>query len=203
MRKLQLLLAFLLAVGSVLGPVSAQTKKDSQPKLPVVVKFQVLQMTDKEASKLAGKKFLTGASGGRILSDSSLLTSTGSPSYYHTGENWPIIYFDPRAEQFQIQYVDIGLKVDFHVMSQGGDKFVVELRSETSRVHSVDSYDKPLECYPQTITFIQEARFSDVEFGKTLILTQAKGSGTESLLKSENLEQHGLNIVCLLSLERP
>jgi len=44
----------------------------------------------------------------KVLASPRLTTKSGEKAEVHIGERYPIVYYDPRAGQYQVQYVDIG-----------------------------------------------------------------------------------------------
>ena len=44
----------------------------------------------------------------KVLASPRLTTKSGEQAEVHIGERYPIVYYDPRAGQYQVQYVDIG-----------------------------------------------------------------------------------------------
>lgn len=48
---------------------------------------------------------------GKVIASPRLVTQSGKEAQALIGEKFPVVYFDPRAGQFQVQYVDIGVKL--------------------------------------------------------------------------------------------
>ena len=44
----------------------------------------------------------------KVLASPRLTTKSGQKAEVHIGERYPVVYYDPRAGQYQVQYVDIG-----------------------------------------------------------------------------------------------
>ena len=118
MNKQSALMALLLACFLVLAvPASAQSKTDSSgEQIPLVVKFKLLQMSDAQMRSILDKDVFSREPSGKTLHTLEVLTISKTPSLLHLGAKWPIIYYDPRAEQFQIQYVDTGIKLDLSLI---------------------------------------------------------------------------------------
>ena len=51
---------------------------------------------------------LISATEAKVLASPRLTTKSGEKAEVHIGERYPIVYYDPRAGQYQVQYVDIG-----------------------------------------------------------------------------------------------
>lgn len=47
----------------------------------------------------------------KVISSPRVVTQSGKDAQVLIGDKFPIVYFDPRAGQFQVQYVDIGVKL--------------------------------------------------------------------------------------------
>ena len=47
----------------------------------------------------------------KVLSTPRVVTVSGQEAQCLIGDRFPVVYFDPRAGQFQVQYVDIGVKL--------------------------------------------------------------------------------------------
>lgn len=68
---------------------------------------------------------------------------SGKPSLIHIGDKFPIVYFDPRAGQFQVQYVDIGIKLDVKADVKGDGNVECELTPEVSTLVSLVNNQYP------------------------------------------------------------
>jgi type II secretory pathway component GspD/PulD (secretin) len=64
---------------------------------------------------------LISATEAKVLASPRLTTKSGEKAEVHIGERYPIVYYDPRAGQYQVQYVDIGtnLELTATVLSDG------------------------------------------------------------------------------------
>ncbi len=116
------------------------------------------------------------------------------------GEKWPLIYFDPRAEQFQIQYVDTGIKLDLDATLNGQGTVDVSVRTETSSVLDVTSHGE-LTTYPANNVFAPQARFQGLDFSESMILARLSGASASRFLKTEGLASTPANLVYTLKLE--
>jgi len=68
----------------------------------------------------------------KIMASPRIGTIAGKPGLIHIGDKFPIVYFDPRAGQFQVQYVDIGIKLDVKVDIKGDGNIEADLNPEVS-----------------------------------------------------------------------
>ncbi len=55
---------------------------------------------------------LVTATEAKVLASPRLTTKSGEKAEVHIGERYPVVYYDPRAGQYQVQYVDIGTNVE-------------------------------------------------------------------------------------------
>jgi type II secretory pathway component GspD/PulD (secretin) len=55
---------------------------------------------------------LISATEAKVLASPRLTTKSGEKAEVHIGERYPIVYYDPRAGQYQVQYVDIGTNLE-------------------------------------------------------------------------------------------
>jgi type IV pilus assembly protein PilQ len=68
----------------------------------------------------------------KIMASPRVGTIAGKPALIHIGDKFPIVYFDPRAGQFQVQYVDIGIKLDVKVDIKSDGNIEADLNPEVS-----------------------------------------------------------------------
>lgn len=54
---------------------------------------------------------LVSRSEAKVIATPRIMTQSGKDAQVLIGDKFPIVYFDPRAGQFQVQYVDIGVKL--------------------------------------------------------------------------------------------
>ncbi|MDQ7822107.1 MAG: secretin N-terminal domain-containing protein [Candidatus Eremiobacteraeota bacterium] len=55
---------------------------------------------------------LINASEAKVLAAPKVTTISGKEATIHIGEKYPVVYYDPRAGQYQVIYVDIGTKLN-------------------------------------------------------------------------------------------
>jgi type II secretory pathway component GspD/PulD (secretin) len=76
--------------------------------------------------------FLISQGEAKILASPRIATISGKESLIHIGDKFPIVYFDPRAGQLQVQYVDIGIKLDVNPQVKADGYIMCDLRPEVS-----------------------------------------------------------------------
>jgi type IV pilus secretin PilQ/predicted competence protein len=77
-------------------------------------------------------QFLITQNEAKVLAAPRVATRSGRDALIHIGDKFPIVYFDPRAGQFQVQYVDIGIKLDVKPEIKSDGYVIVDLRPEVS-----------------------------------------------------------------------
>ncbi|MGE0491806.1 MAG: secretin N-terminal domain-containing protein [Vulcanimicrobiota bacterium] len=80
----------------------------------------------------ASIQFLVTQGEAKVLASPRVATRSGRDALIHIGDKFPIVYFDPRAGQFQVQYVDIGIKLDVKPEIKADGFVLVDLRPEVS-----------------------------------------------------------------------
>jgi type II secretory pathway component GspD/PulD (secretin) len=77
-------------------------------------------------------QFLITEGEAKVLASPRIATLSDKESLIHIGDKFPIVYFDPRAGQFQVQYVDIGIKLDVKPQVKGDGYIICDIRPEVS-----------------------------------------------------------------------
>ena len=108
--------------------------------------------------------FLVTQNEAKILASPRVASLSGKPSLIHIGDKYPIVYFDPRAGQFQVQYVDIGIKLDVTSNVKPDGYVLVEVRPEVSTLLELINNQ-----YPRTAVRIIETNMR-VKDGDTIIM---------------------------------
>jgi len=80
----------------------------------------------------ANLQFLITQGEAKIMASPRVGTIAGKPALIHIGDKFPIVYFDPRAGQFQVQYVDIGIKLDVKADIKADGNVECDLNPEVS-----------------------------------------------------------------------
>lgn len=112
----------------------------------------------------ASIQFLVTQNEAKILASPRVAALSGVESLIHIGDKYPIVYFDPRAGQFQVQYVDIGIKLDVKSEVKADGYVVVEVRPEVSTLLELINNQ-----YPRTAVRIVETTMR-VKDGDTIII---------------------------------
>lgn len=202
LAKLALLLSMVVTTSCFAAAESNSTPKPEPERIPLVVKFQLVQIDDGQAQKLRGLRTTNSNIRGTVLNEMEMLTSTDLESLVMIGDKWPIIYFDPRAQQFQVQYVDVGAKLDVKVKLAAQGNFDLEIRPETSNVLEVKN-EGELRTYPQTNVLICETRYQSLKPGETLLFGHFRSGTATRFLQREGLPTTPSNLIYTLKVERP
>lgn len=108
--------------------------------------------------------FLVSQNEAKILASPRVASISGKESLIHIGDKYPIVYFDPRAGQFQVQYVDIGIKLDVTSHVKADDHVVINIRPEVSTLLELINNQ-----YPRTAVRIIETEMR-VKNGDTVVM---------------------------------
>jgi type II secretory pathway component GspD/PulD (secretin) len=112
----------------------------------------------------ASISFLVSQNEAKILAAPRVASLSGEESLIHIGDKYPIVYFDPRAGQFQVQYVDIGIKLDVTSTVKADGYVLVDVRPEVSTLLELINNQ-----YPRTAVRIIETKMR-VKDGDTIII---------------------------------
>jgi type II secretory pathway component GspD/PulD (secretin) len=78
--------------------------------------------------------FLISQSEAKIMAAPRVAGQSGKSALIHVGDKFPIVYFDPRAGQFQVTYVDIGIKFNVKPEVKRDGYVVTEIQPEVSNL---------------------------------------------------------------------
>ncbi|NMA28268.1 MAG: AMIN domain-containing protein [Burkholderiales bacterium] len=100
----------------------------------------------------------------KILASPRVATQSGGEAKIHVGDKFPIVFFDPRAGQFQVTYVNIGVTLDVKPQVKADGYIVAEVKPEVSNL--VDLVNNQ---YPRT-TVRTVSSTMRVKDGDTIVL---------------------------------
>ena len=143
--------------GPVLDPITALAA-------PANVPFAISSFARSPFLIDATINFLVTQNEAKILASPRVASISGKPSLIHIGDKYPIVYFDPRAGQFQVQYVDIGIKLDVTSNVKSDGYVLIEVRPEVSTLLELINNQ-----YPRTAVRIIETNMR-VKDGDTIIM---------------------------------
>lgn len=193
-------MALLMISSSGAGLAQEVQPKKATP-VPVLYRLTCWEVDDAVYQALRGKaKVDLKAVQGRRVQEAELLSISGTDSLVHVGQKEPLVYYDSRASQFQIHFVDTGFKLD---VNWDGD--VLEVRPEVSDVQTMVVSDESgrIARYPKTHVQISEAYFSGVGLGETYLLSGAGGRAAVAQVRVLDPKPKAKNLILTLTLEAP
>lgn len=198
-----LAMAVLLAFLTVCGAQAEEAKKVETKGPPMLATLHIIQVSDAQFKKLDGIQKTNSEIPGRVLQTLEVTTVRDMPSLVHMGEKWPIVYYDPRAQQFQVQYVDIGGKLDLTCRDGGNQTWDVEIRPEISSVYRIDvpADSQRLDFYPETMVLIAETTIKALKFGETSVFAKSTGRAAKTYLEAMGLPAENSSLIYTLKLE--
>lgn len=108
--------------------------------------------------------FLVTNNEAKVLASPRVASQSGTEAQIHIGDKFPIVYFDPRAGQFQVNYVDIGIKLDVTANVKSDGYVVCKILPEVSTLVELVNNQYPRTAVRKVTT---DARIKD---GETLVL---------------------------------
>ena len=112
----------------------------------------------------ANLNFLISQNEAKVLASPRVAAQSGTEAQIHIGDKFPIVYFDPRAGQFQVNYVDIGIKLDVTANVKQDGYVVCKILPEVSTLVELVNNQYPRTAVRKVTT---DARIKD---GETLVL---------------------------------
>ena len=108
--------------------------------------------------------FLITQNEAKVLASPRVAAQSGTEAQIHIGDKFPIVYFDPRAGQFQVNYVDIGIKLDVKADVKQDGFIICKILPEVSTLVELVNNQYPRTAVRKVST---DARIKD---GETLVL---------------------------------
>jgi type II secretory pathway component GspD/PulD (secretin) len=112
----------------------------------------------------ANLNFLISQNEAKVLASPRVAAQSGTEAQIHIGDKFPIVYFDPRAGQFQVNYVDIGIKLDVTANVKQDGYVICKILPEVSTLVELVNNQYPRTAVRKVTT---DARIKD---GETLVL---------------------------------
>lgn len=112
----------------------------------------------------ANINYLIATSEAKVLAAPRVAAQSGTEAQIHIGDKFPIVYFDPRAGQFQVNYVDIGIKLDVTATVKQDGYVLCKILPEVSTLVELVNNQYPRTAVRKVTT---DARIKD---GETLVL---------------------------------
>ena len=201
------LVLLIMATGPVLGQKKGPPVGDPEP---VVVRAELIQLSDEGAARLESQSrvpsgFWDRPERGRVLQSLELMLVTQQDGLLVFGHKSPIIYYDARATQFQVQYVDTGVKLDVKVEAEGEGTYKLEARAEFSRIERMRTFGAaPAQAtYPQVQVIIPNTSLSQVRPGESYIVSRTDETAARGWLQSQGLSGGADRLVVVVTLLQP
>jgi type II secretory pathway component GspD/PulD (secretin) len=88
-------------------------------------------------------QLLQGSSDATILARPRIGLIEGRLSQVHLGDKFPIVNFDPRAGEFQVQYVEVGLHLEVKATMMKDDNVEIEIKPEVQTLLDLKNNQYP------------------------------------------------------------
>ncbi|MBN9414158.1 MAG: hypothetical protein J0I12_01910 [Candidatus Eremiobacteraeota bacterium] len=151
-------------------------KKDTGKKEPIMMRLQAVQVSDAVAQDWDGDWRLKAADlqedGVRVLQTTEVVGMTGRECSVFVGRKNHIVYYDARATQFQIQYVDVGAKLNCQCKLVG-DRITAQVYTELSSLEKNVNDGKA--SFPQTLTLNAHADTPGFVYGDRVLVGTVHG----------------------------
>lgn len=92
----------------------------------------------------AALSFVIENSDSKVLASPRIATQSGEEAEVYVGQRYPIVFYDPRAGQFQVQYVDIGTRLEAKPEVKDDGHIIVEVTPTTSSAGALVNNQYPI-----------------------------------------------------------
>lgn len=179
-------------------------KKDTGKKEPIVMRLQAVQVSDQVAREWDGDWKLKAADlqadGVQILQTTEVAGMTGRECSVFVGRKNHIVYYDSRGTQFQIQYVDVGAKLNCKC-EVAGERVNAEVYTELSSLEKNVNDGKT--SYPQTLVLQSHADTPGFAYGERVLVGKARGIEARHYLDGLGVgNRKNDNVYFVLTVER-
>ena len=171
-------------------PNAAEVQKETRP---LWMTISVFSLTEEGAGVVGDKMSLTAENlrrlreirGTRELQRASFLAYCDAASGIFTGNKFPVTFYDSKASQYQVIFVDVGMK--FMVRTQSGADGRLNI-TVNSTVSSIEDYRQEIErdtvfYFPSVKNSLIDQSFKGIRNDETVILSALRGSSVESMLR--------------------
>ncbi|MFN8609827.1 MAG: hypothetical protein U0931_19970 [Vulcanimicrobiota bacterium] len=198
--------ALLLWLSGLAGLAWAEPgKPEAVKKEPIMMRIQAVQVSDAVAEdwdrgwQLKSNDFQE--EGVHLLQTTEVVGVTGRECSSFIGRKNHIIYFDPRATQFQIQYVDVGAKLNC-LCKPAGERINADVYTELSLLEKNVNDGKV--SFPQTIVLKSQASTPAFAYGQLVLLGNVHGAEARHYLEvlGSSSTSKNDNVYFVLTVER-
>lgn len=201
MKRTALLMMLGLGALAWAEPEAKETRKEA-----IVMRLEAVQVSDQVARQWkeggALKSDAMDDDGVRLLQTTEVAALLEYECVAFIGRKNHVVYYDPRATQFQVQYVDIGAKLNCLCKPVAGGHIKAQLHTELSLL------DKNIQnggsSYPATVTFSQFVEVPPFDYGEHMVVGTVQGSEAQhylQLLGASNGPKND-NVYFVLSVEK-
>ncbi len=183
----------MFSTASAFGEEKGQTSPASSDKRQVWMNASVLCLTE-EGSRVIGDKSILPSDVLQNLIDSKkareietlrFQLENNLESYFFIGNKFPITWFDSKATQYQIIFVDVGIKFIIKPEIGSDEKMSFWIKSS---IASTEDYKKEIErdtvfYYPSTMNTDYNQQSPRLKNGESVIISDASGFLVEHFLK--------------------
>jgi len=188
-----------VSLSSAFGEEKSRTVSTTQDNRQIWMHAAVLCLTE-EGSKVIGEKSILPSDNLQNLIDSKKAREietlrfpleNNRESLFFIGNKFPITYFDPKATQYQIIFVDVGIK--FIIKPDIGSDEKVSFWIKSS-IASTEDYKKEIErdtvfYYPSTMNTDYNQQSPRLKNGESVIISDSSGFLVEHFLKGAGGEK--------------
>jgi len=196
----------LLVLLSLSALAWAEPAKDTGKKEPIVMRLEAVQVSDELANEWKkGWRLKASAleeAGVHRLQTTEVVGITGRECSTFIGRKNHVIYYDPRASQFQVQYVDVGAKLNCQCKWVADGKLTAAVYSELSWLEK--NLNDGKASYPETITLKSQIDSPVFSYGERVLVGNVQGSEAQHYLQVLGASSGAKNdnVYFVLSVER-
>lgn len=120
----------------------------------------------------------------RMLQSAEVLTVTGVDSQILIGRKNPFVYYDPKVAQFQVQYIDTGVKMWIRAKANPRGSLDLDVSTDVAPLEATRTQPDPtgVSAFPQVDVMLSRATVTGIPFGEGLILVRAHGQTASTLM---------------------
>ena len=161
----------------------AAAQAEPLPQL-LCARIELYQVRDSVRDSLANQRHWPTQVEAQLVQSSETLLCEEDSSQIALVQQFPIHYFDARANNNQINYVDVGFKFDISVKPDAQGKLTVRAFPEYSVLQSIETKDG--RNFPQT-QLLQSRMVQPIELGQREIVARYSGHKVRQNLKASGL----------------
>lgn len=186
-------------------------EKSAPPSCTIVARLDLIQVDPESDDSLPDsgevkgniEGLLANNRGFHLLQSSEVLQDVGRPVLLHLGRKYSLVYFDARSNQFQVQYVDTGVKLDIHTKDFSADSVRCEVTPEFSVCRTQKTHlSSPTTNYPETDVLREQLMLNQVRLGHSQVIASYAGQSPRNWLSAAGLKSNSGRLVIVLTLTK-